>query len=172
MKAFPTEDVGKDIATWTCDTMNYRHSVLWDLKRDVFTYRLKCSGLGTQELIQFYRTCIHPLPEYASPVFHDSLPKYLSEELERIQRRAMRIIFPFKPHQEALALASLETLSARRQSLMNKSFSKITEDRNNNVLLPERNNCHYNLRKKRKFNANFQTNRLKNSFLLSNALKL
>ena len=65
-------------------------------------------------VIQFYRTCIRPLTEYACPVFHDSLPKYLSEELERIQRRAMRIIFPFKPYQEALAQAGLETLSARR----------------------------------------------------------
>ncbi|KAL9973222.1 hypothetical protein ACROYT_G019644, partial [Oculina patagonica] len=99
--------------------------------------------------------------------------KYLSEELERIQRRAMRIIFPFKPYQEALAQAGLETLSARRQSLTNKLFSKIAEDRNNKLhnLLPERNTCHYNLRKKRKFNANFKTNRLKNSFILSNALK-
>ena len=86
----------------------------------------------------------------------------------------MRIIFPFKPYQEALAQAGLETPSARRQSLTNKSFSKITEDRNNKLhaLLPERNTCHYNLRKKGKFNANFKTNRLKNSFLLSNALKL
>ena len=136
--------------------------------------QLKRSGLGTRELIQFYRTCIRPLTEYVCLVFHDSLPKYLSEELERIQRRAMRVIFLFKPYQEALAQAGLQTRSARRQSLTNKSFSKITEDRNNklHVLLPERNTCRYNLRKKRKFNTNFKTNRLKNSFLLSNALKL
>ena len=63
----------------------------------------------------------------------DSLPKYLSEELERVQRRAMRVIFPFKPYQEASLQAGLETLSARRQSLTNKSFSKITEDRNNKL---------------------------------------
>ena len=142
-------------------------------KRMYCLSQLKRSGLGTQELIQFYRTCIRPLTEYACPVFHDSLPKYLSEELERIQRRAMRIIFPFKPYQEALAQAGLETLSARRQSLTNKLFSKIVEDTNNKLhnLLPEMNTCHYNLRKKRKFNANFKTNRLKNSFILSNALK-
>ena len=50
----------------------------------------------------------------------------------------------------------------------------ITEDRNNKLhdLLPERNACHFNFRKKRKFNANFKTNRLKNSFFLSNALQL
>jgi bacterioferritin (cytochrome b1) len=32
--------------------------------------------------------------EYTSPVFHDSLTQYLSDDLESIQRRAMKIIFP------------------------------------------------------------------------------
>ena len=32
--------------------------------------------------------------EYACPVFHNALPAYLSVELEQLQKRAMRIIFP------------------------------------------------------------------------------
>ena len=38
--------------------------------------QLKRSGLGSNELVQFYRTCIRPITEYACPVFHDSLPVY------------------------------------------------------------------------------------------------
>ena len=31
-----------------------------------------------------------PITEYASPVFHDCLPAYLSKDIESIQRRAMK----------------------------------------------------------------------------------
>ena len=54
--------------------------------------QLKRAGLGPNELVQFYRTCIRPITEYACPVFHDGLPVYLSHELEAVQKRAMRIL--------------------------------------------------------------------------------
>ena len=57
--------------------------------------QLKRSGLCSHELVQFFRTCIRPITEYACPVFHDGLPVYLSNELEGVQKRAMRIIFLF-----------------------------------------------------------------------------
>ena len=47
--------------------------------------QLKRSGLGPRELVQFFCTCIRPITEYASPVFHDGLPVYLSNELECVQ---------------------------------------------------------------------------------------
>ena len=61
--------------------------------------QLKRSRLRTPELIQFYRTCIRPITEYPCPVFHDSLPAYLSKDIECIQRRAMRISFPSLSYQ-------------------------------------------------------------------------
>ena len=45
--------------------------------------QLKRSGLKPPELIQFYRTCIRPITEYASPVFHDCLPAGSYKILER-----------------------------------------------------------------------------------------
>jgi len=45
--------------------------------------------------------------DYACPVFYYTLPKYLQDELERIQRRAMAIIFPNINYSEALDKASL-----------------------------------------------------------------
>jgi len=76
--------------------------------------RLKRAGLGSDELVQFYRTCIRPITEYACPVFHDGLPVYLSHELEVVQKRAMRIISPCFMYDEALVKASHVTLSDRR----------------------------------------------------------
>ena len=42
--------------------------------------------------------CLNMLVKF----FHNGLREYLSEELEKIQRRALRIIFPDLGYQEAL----------------------------------------------------------------------
>ena len=47
-----------------------------------------------KHLIEFYNACIQSVLEYACEVFHSNLPAYLSDDLERVQQRAMRIIFP------------------------------------------------------------------------------
>ena len=101
------------------------------------------------------------------PVFHKALPAYLSAELEQLQKRAMRIIFPFVPYSDALHQANLETLSRRRQSITTKLFNSITcnSDHKLHELLPPRNNCESNLRRKRNFNVPLaKTKRLKNTF--------
>ncbi|KAL9985210.1 hypothetical protein ACROYT_G007584 [Oculina patagonica] len=134
--------------------------------------QLKRSGLGPNELVQFYRTCIRPITEYACPVFNDSLPAYLSRELEAVQKRAMHIIFPFFTYEEALNKASLVTLSGRRQALTEKLFNIILENNGSRLrnLLPPPNLSSYNLRKSRQFNLVFKTNtgRFRNSFIVSN----
>ena len=97
--------------------------------------QLKRSGLKPPELIQFYRTCIRPITEYASPVFHDCLPAYLSKDIESIQRRAMRISFPSLSYKEALDEAGLISLSVRRQSLTDELFTKVTTDKRTNFFI-------------------------------------
>ena len=46
------------------------------------------------KLLCFYVTYIRPVAEYACQVFHNSLPAYLSNEFERLQKHALRIIYP------------------------------------------------------------------------------
>ena len=58
----------------------------------------------SKELALFYTTCIRPVTEYACQVFHNSLPQYLSYEIEKLQKRAFRIIFPELHYQEVLDL--------------------------------------------------------------------
>ena len=48
--------------------------------------QVKRSNVGTQELLQFYITCIRPITEYACPAFHNSLTDYLSNDLESIRK--------------------------------------------------------------------------------------
>ena len=52
--------------------------------------QLKRAGICASDLVLFYCSTIRSVLEYACQVFHSSLPYYLSEELERIQKRAFR----------------------------------------------------------------------------------
>jgi hypothetical protein len=53
---------------------------------------------------------------------------YLAQELESVQKRAMRIIFPFSPYNEVLHESGLIRLSERRQAMGGSLFEKITEN--------------------------------------------
>ena len=80
------------------------------------------------QLVCFYTMCIWPVSEYACQVFHNGLPQYLSEELEKIQHRALRIIFPDFGYQEALKECNISTLYQRRQLLMERQFNEIKDN--------------------------------------------
>ena len=87
--------------------------------------------------------------EYASPVIHDSLTQFLSNDLELIQKRAMKVIFPKATYDQALNFANIHSLKKRRQDLTDKLFHEITsnEDHRLNSILPSRNFNNFNLRK-------------------------
>ena len=135
--------------------------------------QLKRSGLGTRELVKSFCTCICPITEYACQVFHDSLPAYLSNELEVVRKRAMRIIFPFCSYNDSLVESSLIKLSDCRQELVDKQFKEVVQNKENKLrgLLPALNTPRSNLRNTRKFRLVFKPNRFRNSFITSNALK-
>ena len=71
-----------------------------------FLRQLKRAKVPSNDLLLFYITCIRPVTEYACQVFHDSLPQYLSDELEKLQKRAFRIIFPDMHYKEVLETIS------------------------------------------------------------------
>ena len=75
---------------------------------------------------------------------------YLSAELEKLQKRVMRIIYPFTPYSDALAGANLEKLSERRAAITANLFDTISRDRDDKLrhLLPPSNNCSANLSRK------------------------
>ena len=52
------------------------------------------------------------------------LPVYLSEVLEAVQRRAMRIIYPYADYNIALCNAGLGSLADRREAICAKFISK------------------------------------------------
>ena len=85
--------------------LNFSNDLKWNCHIDLIIKKakkrlyglsqLKRSGFGPRESVQFFRTCIRTITEYACPVFHDGLPVYLSNELEGVQKRACALFFLF-----------------------------------------------------------------------------
>ena len=83
-------------------------------KRLYLLRELKRAGVSCNDLVLFYCSPIRSVLEYACMLFHRSLPRYLSEDLELIQKRAMRIILPDYKYRDALKIAKIDTLYVRR----------------------------------------------------------
>jgi len=80
------------------------------------------------DLITIYTALIRSILEYACPVWHSSLPQYLIEVIERIQKRAFRIISPNMSYRSAMKTLTLTTLNDNRQRLCVELFTKIKND--------------------------------------------
>ena len=89
---------------------------------------LKRGGVPPADLLKVYFALIRSVLEYCCPVWHNALPVKLSDSIERVQKRALRIIFPALHYQEALATTGHGvSLHTRRMELCSKLFTKIKE---------------------------------------------
>ena len=109
------------------------------------SYHLKRAGIDRKSLILFYCTCIRSILEYACQAFHTNLPAYLSDQIERVQKRVLRILFPEVSYGKALEDAGLKTLFRRREELCSSLFKQTVESDQHKLagLLPAHND--YNL---------------------------
>jgi len=109
-------------------------------KRLYLLRQLKQAGICASDLVLFYCSTIRSVLEYACQVFHLSLPSFLSEELECIQKRALRTICPCASCNRALKEAGIPSLYDRRASLSFDLFNDIVLDTNHKLagLLPKK----------------------------------
>ena len=136
--------------------------------------QLKRAGLSSDDLLAFYYSVIRAVLEFSCQLFHRSLPKHLSDDIEPIQRRALRIIFPSLSYCEAIGKAGIPTLSERRETLSIKLFNDIVSKEHHKLanLLPPMASSHArHLRNKRHFNTPVcRTDRFMNSFIISHTI--
>ena len=95
--------------------------------------------MPANDLLSFYIICIRPVVECACPVYHTSLPQYLSDQLERLQKRALRIISTNDlSYKQALEVFNIHTLYDRRETIGNSVFQEISNDNDHKLysLLP------------------------------------
>ena len=107
-----------------------------------------------KDLVAYYCACIRSLLDYACPVFHHSLTKYIQTDLERVQKRALACIFPGKPYDEVLSVAGLVSIREHHSAITKKLFQLIADNPGNKLhhLLPNENcQTRYNLRRPRRF---------------------
>ena len=136
-----------------------------------FLVQLKRSNAPAVDIVAYYHACIRSVMDYACPLFYNALPKYLQDDLERIQKRAMAIVFPSLTYGDALASAGLETIQDHQRTLTMNFFNQIVRDTKSKLhsILPEINeNDRYELRKRRKFIVPLaKTKRFSNSFIMA-----
>ena len=138
-------------------------------KRLYLVKQLKRADVNTRSLVQFYCSCIRSILEYACQISHSILSRYLSDDIEQIQRQALRIIFPDLQYREATKHTRLESLFGRREKLCNKLFTTIEKNKDHTLHehLPVLNCKTYNLRKIRKHQIPFKTTRFKISSIIA-----
>ena len=77
-------------------------------------HTLKKCGLTDRQLILVYCSIIRSVLEYASPAWA-GLTQYLTDQIESIQKRALKIIFPSLCYEDALKKSGLILLCQRRE---------------------------------------------------------
>ena len=66
-------------------------------KRLYIIRTLRRSGVPAEDLLEIYFAIIRSVLEYCCVVWHNTLPSYLANQFERVQKRALRIILPDTP---------------------------------------------------------------------------
>ena len=136
-------------------------------KRLYMLYQLKRAGITQKDLVSVYVSVVRPVLEYACPVWHTNLPQYLSDNIEVIQKRARKFIFPGLGYAEILRRVNLDTLNVRRDSICQYYFDKIKVGTHRlNYLRPDKRHIKYNVRHQNVYPLPVtRTNRFRNSFI-------
>lgn len=101
-------------------------------------------------------------------MWHPGLSRQQSCDIERIQRRVLRIIYPDTSYVQALSMSGLEPLSNRREKIARELFSKIKmEGHVLNYLLNKR-ETNVNIREQHRYDfciPNCRTDRCRRDFI-------
>ena len=148
--------------------VNHMHSRA--TPRLYYLRQLRRCGLSQCDLLAYYRTLIRPILEYACPVWHAGLTKGESDILEKIQKRALKIIYSDIPYEACIQKAQIEFLKTRRERLSKQFFFQICQPNHRlHYLLNKRDSIMYNLRNASKYHCPIpKTERYKGSFIVHN----
>ena len=129
--------------------------------------RVSSFGAPIQDLKDIYILFIRSLLEQSATVWHSSLTAENAEDLERVQKNALRIILKdqYKTYKHALAKLGLEELSERREKLCLTFAQKCTKNPRTANMFPMKKKKHLmQTRNTEKFEVQQALNeRLKNS---------
>ena len=100
------------------------YSTLWSMRK------LRRSGLGQDDLLKIYCTMIRPIIDYTVPTYHSQLNQEQSNELERFQATAMKIVFGHRvSYRTVLENDMIEPHFQRRENIVKKFTVKASGHR-------------------------------------------
>ena len=109
-------------------------------KRLYFLKLLKNYGAPTKDLLAFYNSIIRPVLEYSDVLWSGGLTAKQRCNIERIQKRAFRVIYPGQDYEHVLKVNKLATLEERGKDHCLKQISGMTREHHklNHLLPPKR----------------------------------
>lgn len=128
---------------------------------------LKRHGLPQQDLMTIYTSSIRPITEYAAPVWNCAITNNEKCSIERIQKRALRIMLGrgYTTYEEVLPTCGLVSLVERRESLCVSFITKTLKSTSQfrQLLPPENTSTRYSRRSKKYPEPCCKTTRMQNS---------
>ena len=128
-------------------------------------------GTSIEELKNIYFLFVRSQLEHSATVWHSSLTEENRNNLERVQKSAVKIILgeKYKHYQQALEYLDIETLDERRNSLCLKFAVKSSNHEKTSQMFPINTKKHdMATRNSEKFKVQFaKTERLKNCSIIS-----
>lgn len=94
-------------------------------KRIYCITQLVRAGINCNDVVTVYCSIIRSVLEYCCQVWHPGLTSQQSKELESVQKRCLKIIYPDLSYNTALQITGLERLSERRERMVKELFGHI-----------------------------------------------
>ena len=136
-------------------------------RRRVWVLRhLKKANIPVPDLIRLYLSLVLPTLDYSCVVYHSLLSITQSQQLEGLQKLALKIIYGVTgvSYSSLLENSGLSTLSERRLGLVDGFLRKAIKDPRYDEWFPTREFTHHDLRKENIYVEKFaRTSRLYNS---------
>ena len=142
------------------------------VKRLFLLKTLKKYGASETDMKRFYAFVIRPVLEYEAQVWHGGLTKSQSSNIEKIQKRALRIIYSEKDYDKLLRMAGVKSLCERRCDMCIELIRQMSQTSHKlHHLLPQK-LCNIRQRETRLssqlfYNYKYRTERFKNSPVVS-----
>jgi uncharacterized spore protein YtfJ len=136
----PAIAIGGDIFTrvksfklpgiWIDDDLKWNTNTVYIIKRAVkrlyLLKVLKGYNAAMEDLKAFYTGVIRSVLEYGAQIWNGNLTVEQSNDIERLQKRALRIILPGMSYDHALRQSNLKTLKERRDVMCVDMIKKMS----------------------------------------------
>ena len=119
--------------------------------------KLKYVGVNEDDLLDVYCLYVRSLLEYCCVVWHSALTQEQIVDLERVQKKSLKIILgdKYEDYRSALKLCNLDTLSLRREKRCLNFGLKALKHPKHAKIFPLNDEIDHEIRELEKFHVNF-----------------